>query len=78
MNSVRCVTRLLMSRFDFLAVHLTILAAGCSNPSVRSVVAGFQWGLRFLSLMMLTLDVAVALLWRAARALRAPLGAGCS
>ena len=37
----------------------------------------FQWGLRFLSLMMLTLGLAVALLlWHAARALRAPPGAG--
>jgi predicted MFS family arabinose efflux permease len=44
---------------------------------VESVAAGFQWGLRFLSLMMLTLGLAVALLlWRAARALRAPPGAG--
>ena len=44
-------------RFDFLGVPLTILAAGCSNSSVRSVAAGLQWGLRFLSLMMLTLGV---------------------
>jgi hypothetical protein len=37
---------------------------------VESVAAGFQWGLRFLSLMMLTLGVPVALLlWHAARAL---------
>ena len=36
-----------------------------------------QGGLRFLSLMMLTLGLAVALLlWHAARALRAPPGAG--
>ena len=48
-------------RFDFLGVPLTILAAGCSNPSARSVAAAFQWGLRFLSLMMLTLGLAVAL-----------------
>jgi hypothetical protein len=46
---------------------------------VESVAAGFQWGLRFLSLMMLTLGLAVALLlWHAARALRAPPGAGYS
>ena len=46
---------------------------------VESVAAGFQWGLRFLSLMMLTLGLAVALvLWYAARALRAPPGAGYS
>jgi MFS family permease len=44
---------------------------------VESVAAGFQWGLRFLSLMMLTLGLVVALLlWRAARGLRAPPGAG--
>jgi MFS family permease len=46
---------------------------------VESVAAGFQWGLRFLSLIMLTLGLAVALLlWRAARGLRAPPGAGYS
>jgi hypothetical protein len=44
---------------------------------VESVAAGFQWGLRFLSVMMLALGVPVALLlWRAARGLRAPPGAG--
>src|SRR5438128_10713287 len=44
---------------------------------VESIAAGFQWGLRFLSLMMLTLGVAVALLlWHAAKGLRAPPGAG--
>src|SRR5438552_10797347 len=44
---------------------------------VESVATGFQWGLRFLSLMMLTLGLAVALLlWHAARSLRAPPGAG--
>src|SRR6266404_1435363 len=38
---------------------------------VESVAAGFQWGLRFLSLMTLTLGLPVALLlWRAARGLR--------
>ena len=65
-------------RFDFLRVPLTILAAGCSNSSVRSGAAGFQWDLRFLSLMMLTLRLPVALLWHAARASRAPPGAGYS
>jgi MFS family permease len=46
---------------------------------VESVAAGFQWGLRWLSLMMLTLGLAVALLlWHAARGLRAPPGAGYS
>jgi len=44
---------------------------------VESFAAGFRWGLRFLSLMMLTLGLPVALmLWRAARDLRAPPGAG--
>jgi hypothetical protein len=46
---------------------------------VESVAAGFQWGLRFFSLMMLTLGLAIALLlWQAARPLRAPPGAGYS
>jgi MFS family permease len=46
---------------------------------VESVAAGFQWGLRFLSVMMLTLGLPVALLlWQAARGLRAPPGAGYS
>ena len=45
--------------------------------TIESVAVGFQWGLRFLSLMMLTLGLAVALLlWRSARGLRAPTGAG--
>jgi hypothetical protein len=44
---------------------------------VESVAAGFQWGLRWLSLMMLTLGLVVALsLWQAAKGLRAPPGAG--
>jgi MFS family permease len=44
---------------------------------VESVAAGFQWGLRFLSLMMLSLGLTVALLlWHAAKGLRAPPGAG--
>ena len=43
---------------------------------VESVAAGFQWGLRFLSLMTLTLGLAVALLlWHSAKGLRAPPGA---
>jgi len=46
---------------------------------VESVAAGFKGGLRFLSLMMLTLGLAVALLlWRASKGLRAPPGAGYS
>ena len=46
---------------------------------VESVAAGFQWGLRFLSLLMLTLGLPVALLlWHAGSALRAPPGAGYS
>jgi hypothetical protein len=45
--------------------------------AVESVAAGFQWGLRFLSLMMLALGLPVALLlWQAARGLHAPPGAG--
>ena len=45
--------------------------------TVESVAVGFQWGLRFLSLMMLTLGLTFALLlWRAARGLQAPPGAG--
>jgi MFS family permease len=46
---------------------------------LESVAAGFQWGLRFLSLMTLTLGLPVALLlWQAARGLHAPPGAGYS
>ena len=46
---------------------------------VEAVAHGIQSGLRFLSLMMLTLGLAVALLlWHAAKALRAPPGAGYS
>jgi MFS family permease len=45
--------------------------------TVESVAVGFQWGLRFFSLMMLTLGLTIALLlWRAARGLHAPPGAG--
>jgi MFS family permease len=45
--------------------------------TLESTAVGFQWGLRFLSLMMLTLGLIVAIfLWRAARNLRAPPGAG--
>jgi hypothetical protein len=45
--------------------------------TVESVAVGFRWGLRFLSLMMLTLGLTVALLlWRSARDLHAPPGAG--
>jgi MFS family permease len=45
--------------------------------TVESVAVGFQWGLRFLSLMMLALGLTVAaLMWWAARGLRAPPGAG--
>jgi MFS family permease len=45
--------------------------------TVESVAFGFRVGLRFLSLMMLTLGLAVALLlWQAARGLRAPPGSG--
>jgi MFS family permease len=45
--------------------------------TVESVAVGFQQGLRFFSLMMLTIGLVVAvLLWRAARNLHAPSGAG--
>jgi MFS family permease len=45
--------------------------------TVESIAFGFRHGLRFLSLLMLGLGLTVAfLLWRAARALRAPPGAG--
>jgi MFS family permease len=44
---------------------------------VESAAFGFRWGLRWLSLMMLTLGLPVALLlWQAAKGLRAPPGAG--
>jgi MFS family permease len=44
---------------------------------LESVAAGFQWGLRFLSLMMLALGPTLALLlWWSARGLKAPPGAG--
>jgi hypothetical protein len=44
---------------------------------VEGVAYGFRHGLRFLSLMMLTIGLPVALLlWRAARGLHAPPGAG--
>jgi hypothetical protein len=45
--------------------------------TAESVAYGFRHGLRFLSLIMLGLGLTVALLlWRAARGLRAPPGAG--
>jgi hypothetical protein len=45
--------------------------------TVESIAFGFRFGLRFFSLMMLTLGVTAALLlWQAARGLRAPPGAG--
>src|SRR5262249_16640617 len=44
---------------------------------VESITVGLQWGLRFLSLMMLILGTTLALLlWQAARGLRGPAGAG--
>jgi MFS family permease len=46
---------------------------------VESIAVGLRWGLRFLSLMMLTLGLTLALLqWQAARGLQAPPGAGYS
>jgi MFS family permease len=45
--------------------------------TLESDAVGFQWGLRFLSLMMLTLGLPIAaLLWQSTRTLRAPPGAG--
>jgi hypothetical protein len=45
--------------------------------TVESVAFGFRMGLRVLSLTMLALGLAVALLlWQAAKGLRAPPGAG--
>src|SRR6516162_5862580 len=45
--------------------------------TVESVAVGFQWGLRFFSVMMLVIGLTVALaLAHAARGLRAPPGAG--
>jgi MFS family permease len=45
--------------------------------TVESVAVGFQWGLRFFSLMMLGIGLTVAiLLWHSAKALHAPPGAG--
>jgi MFS family permease len=47
--------------------------------TLESIAYGFRHGLRFLSLMMLTLGLIVAgLMWRAARGLHAPPGAGYS
>jgi hypothetical protein len=44
---------------------------------VESIAVGLQWGLRFMSLMMLVLGLTLALLlWQASRGLRAPPGAG--
>lgn len=48
-----------------------------SFATIESVAFGFRSGLRFFSLMMLTLGLPVALaLWQAARGLHAPPGAG--
>src|SRR5262249_1360104 len=45
--------------------------------TLESIAYGFRHGLRFLSLMMLPLGLVVAaLMWRAARGLHAPPGAG--
>jgi len=45
--------------------------------TVESVAYGFRHGMRFLSLTMLGIGLTVALLlWRAARGLHAPPGAG--
>jgi MFS family permease len=58
------------------ARHETSTVLG-AFATLESDAVGFQSGLRFLSLMMLTLGLTAALLlWRAARGLRAPPGAG--
>jgi hypothetical protein len=59
-------------------LRLVFPAPNCGGfAKVESVVAGFQRGFRFLSLLMLTLGLPLALLlWHAARALRVPQGAG--
>jgi MFS family permease len=45
--------------------------------TIESIAVGFRWGLRFLSLMMLSIGLGIAcLLWWSARGLRAPPGAG--
>jgi hypothetical protein len=45
--------------------------------TIESIAVGFRWGLRFLSLMMLSIGLAIALLlWWSARGLRALPGAG--
>ena len=59
------------------AVHRETSTVLGTFATLESTAVGFQWGLRFLSLMMLTLGLPVALLlWRAARSLRASPGAG--
>src|SRR5262249_32003623 len=61
----------------WLMVPTTLSMVLGGFAKIESVAAGFQCGLRFLSLMMLTLGLVVALLlWRSARGLRAPPGAG--
>jgi hypothetical protein len=45
--------------------------------TIESIAVGFRWGLRFLSLMMLSLGLMIALLlWWSAGGLHAPPGAG--
>jgi hypothetical protein len=56
--------------------HETGIVLG-TFAATESIAHGFREGLRFLSLMTLALGLVVALLlWRAARGLRAPPGAG--
>jgi hypothetical protein len=58
-----------------LEQHTATVLGGFATA--ESFAYGFQHGLRFLSLMMLTLSLPVALLlWQAARGLHAPPGAG--
>jgi hypothetical protein len=60
-----------------LQQHTATVLGGFAT--LESIAYGFRHGLRFLSLMMLVLGLAVALpLWRSARNLKAPPGAGYS
>jgi hypothetical protein len=84
-SSIRIKSRLRdCSQGESLQVQLCeeddfIVAQGGTFATLESAAVGFRWGLRFLSLMMFTLGLTVALLlWHAARNLQAPPGAGCT
>ena len=66
-----------MMWFDSAPHRAVPLGACLGFAKVESVAAGFQWGVRFLSVMILVLGLIVAaLLWQSARGLRAPPGSG--